>query len=323
MGWLQRAVVIAVLVTTGGCVVVAPSDDPTGVATASDAQDPVVRIGVGPEQESVLLGAIMAELAQDAGLSPDVVGLADAGAVRQALEVGDVDVAPGYTGQIWLEQLGRENPPGDPRASFQGVSSADEPNGIIWLRPPFDLEAGVSGPPADATLALWVTPETAIDLPSIAELGPALADDPDAEICLDAAFGQRADGWTALAQRYSIGQTVLVEATTVEAIAGVASGQCLAGLSTLTDGGAWAAGLVPLADPLDVFPAFVVSVQIHDQALQRVPQVDTALQPLADNLTSALLGTLNARVVAGEPVAAVATVAVAQLGGGDADPDEG
>lgn len=312
LGRTRRVLIALLVVTLGACVVAAPSDDPVPAESAtSDA--PAVRIGVGPEQESVLLGAVMAQLISDDGFTPEVVDLADADAVRQALEVGDVDVAPGYTGQTWLEELGRENPPGDPRTSFQGVSSADESNGIVWLRPGFDLEAGVGGPPADATLALWVTPSVAIEAPSIAELGAALAETPDAEVCLDAAFGERTDGWTALSQRYSIGPTVLVEATPTEAIAGVAAGQCLVGLSTLTDGRAWAAGLVPLADPLDVFPAFVVSVQVRDEALARRPGLDTALQPLADNLTSSMLGALNARVVAGEALDLVAMVGVTQL----------
>jgi len=305
-----------------GCAVVTPQPGPTGNATSSTAPAPVVRIGVGPEQESVLLGAILAALVEHAGFAGQVVGFADGGAVRQALEVGDVDVAPGYTGQTWLEELGRENPPGDPRTSFQGVSAADESNGIIWLRPRFDLAAGVGGPPADATLALWVTPELAVEAPSIAELGSALAARPESEVCLDAEFAERADGWTALSQRYSIAGRVLVEATPAEAIAGVAAGQCTVGLSTLTDGTAWSVGLVPLADPLDVFPAFVVSVQIHDEALGRMPDVDTALQPLADNLTTALLGTWNARVQAGEEVDQVALVAVSQLAG-DTDADGG
>ncbi len=315
LGRTWVAIAAATAMVVAGCVVVPSSDDPGPVESTTPAPAPGVSIGVGPEQESVLLGAIMAQLATDAGFDAEVMGLADADAVRQALEVGDVDVAPGYTGQTWLEELGRENPPGDPRTSFQGVSSADEPNGIIWLRPRFDLSAGVSGPPADATLALWVTPELAAEAPSIAELGPALAGRPDAEVCLDEAFGERSDGWTALSQRYSIAETVLVAATPVEAIAGVAAGQCLVGLSTLTDGGAWAAGLVPLADPLDVFPAFVVSVQIHDEALDRVPGLDGVLQPLADNLTSSMLGALNARVVAGEDLDEVAMVGVAQLTG--------
>lgn len=311
----RLAVVAVLVVATTACEVVtgrnAPTPAPT--TTTSPAPGPAVRIGVGPEQESVLLGAVLARLATEAGFAPEVVGFADGAAVRQALEVGDVGVAPGYTGQTWLEELVRENPPGDPRSSFQGVASADESNGIVWLRPTFDLAAGVTGPPADATLALWVTPDVAVESPSIAELGSLLADDGDHEVCVDAEFGARSDGWSAVAQRYSIPPVTLVEATPQEAVAGVASGQCLVGLSTLTDGAAWAEELVPLADPLEVFPAFVVSVQVTEQVVEELPGLPEALQPLPDHLTSAMLGTWNARVRGGDEVTEVADDAVAQL----------
>lgn len=296
------------VVLLSSCTVIAEPPEPTIGATG-----PVVEVGVGPEQESVLLAAVMAELLSDGGMVPELVDRADAGAVRQALEVGDVDLAIGYTGQTWLEELGRENPPGDPRTSFQSVRVADESNGIVWLRPEFDLGAGVNGPPANATFALFVAPTVATEVGSIAQLATMLADRPNAAICVDPDFGERSDGWAALAQRYSITTRVLVEATPAEAVSGVVSGQCLVGLSTLTDGRAWAAGLVPLADPLDVLPAFVVGVQVREESLARLADLEEALRPLTANLTTAMLGTWNARVLAGETIEDVAADAAAQL----------
>lgn len=274
---------------------------------------PIVRIGVGPESESIVLGTVLAGLVADADLEPVLVELADAGAVRQALELGDVDVAPGYSGRVWLEELGRENPPGDPRTSFQRVQSADEPNGITWLRPDFDLEAGVDGPPADATFGLFVAPGTAAEVATIPQLASVLGEREDAAICVDPSFGERVDGWSALASRYSIASSVLTEAPPAEAIAGVASGQCFVGLSTLTDGAAWLEGLVPLADPLDVFPAFVVGVQARRDALDGVEGLEEAIQPLASALTTRMLGTWNARVVRGDVLEEVAADAVTEV----------
>lgn len=274
---------------------------------------PTVRIGVGPEAESILLSTVLAGLVADADLDPVLVELADGGAVRQALELGDVDLAPGYSGQVWLEELGRENPPGDPRTSFQRVRSADEPNGITWLRPDFDLDAGVDGPPADATFGLFVSPSTATEVATIPQLASTLAEQPEAAICVDPVFGSRDDGWAALASRYSITNRVLTEAPPAEAMAGVASGQCTVGLSTLTDGAAWVEGLVPLADPLEVFPAFVVGVQVRDDALDRLDGLEAGLEPLASHLTTRMLGTWNARVVRGDALEDVAADAVTEV----------
>lgn len=285
----------------------------SGSGSPSSTAGPTVRIGVGPESESVVLATVMAAFVDEGGMTPVLVELADAAAVRQALELGDVDVAVGYSGQVWLEELGRENPPGDPRTSFQRVRSADEPSGITWLRPDFDLEAGVDGPPADATFGLFVAPDTAEQVTTIPQLASVLAERPDAGICVDPAFGSRDDGWGALASRYSITNRVLIEAPPAEAVSGVATGQCFVGLSTLTDGAAWLEGLVPLADPLEVFPAFVVGVQVRQDALDDMPDLEVALQPLASHLTTRMLGTWNARVVRGDPVEEVATDAVAEV----------
>ncbi len=307
----RLTVVLALVVALAGCTLQPGADTATPSPTATSG--PVVRIGIGPEAESGLLGTVLAEFVERADMTPVLVELADAGAARQALELGDVDVAPGYSGQVWLEELGRENPPGDPRTSFQRVRSADEPNGIVWLRPEFDVEAGVDGPPADATFGLFVAPDTADEVATIPQLATVLAERDDASICVDPVFASRADGWNALASRYSITNRVLTEAPAAEAVSGVAGGQCFVGLSTLTDGAAWLEGLVPLADPLDVFPAFVVGVQVRQDVLDQHPELEGALQPLASHLTTRMLGTWNARVVRGDAVEEVATDAVGEI----------
>ena len=273
----------------------------TPVASEPAAPTPtgaLVRIGSGPEPESKLLAHIIAELVGAAGYQPRIVERADGAAARQALEVGDVDVLPGYTGQAWLEVLGEPNPPGDPRTSYARVASVDAFNDIRWLRPEFELEAGIDGPPADATFGLFVRgfPSRDADLFTITQLATRLAEDPDAKVCVDEEFAVRPDGWEALADAYSIARRELTERGPSEALQAVASGQCLVGLGAATAGEAWAAGLRLLDDPLQVFPAFVVTVQMRQEVAEADPDLVAALEPLADGLTTALLGTWNGQV---------------------------
>lgn len=262
---------------------------------------PEVRIGSGPERESELLARILAELAATAGYRARIVERADGEAARQALEVGDVDVLPGYTGQAWLEVLGLPNPPGDPRTSYARVASVDAANDIRWLRPEFELEAGVQGPPADATFGLFVRgfPSREADVFTITQLATRLGERPDARVCVDEEFAVRADGWDAVRSAYSIAERPLTPLGPTEALRGVASGSCLVGLGAATDGEAWAAGLRLLDDPLQVFPAFVVSVQLREAYAAEHPDLVAALQPFADELTTALLGEWNGQVVRG------------------------
>ncbi len=276
---------------------------------------PLVRIGSGPEPESDLLAAVIDELAVAAGYRPRIVERADGGAARQALEVGDVDVLPGYTGQAWLEVLGLPNPSGDPRTSYARVASADDSNGVRWLRPRFDLEAGADGPPADATFGLFVRgfPSRDADIFTITQLATRLGERPDARVCVDEDFAVRPDGWDALATAYSISDRTLTPVGPTEAIRLVAAGECLVGLGATTDGEAWAAGLRLLEDPLQVFPSFVVSVQVREEFAEANPDLVAGLEPLVDELTTALLGTWNGQVARGAAIDEVAEAAARTL----------
>jgi osmoprotectant transport system substrate-binding protein len=291
----------------------------TGMPTSGGSPSPtgpLLRVGSGPESESLLLAGIVSDLLEAEGFRTFVDRFQDSQDARQALEVGDVDLLPGYTGQAWLEVLGRPNPSGDPRTSFARVRSADEANGIVWLRPAFEVEKGIDGPPANATFGMFVrgVPSVDADLRTMVQLATRLAQEPDAVVCVDKEFAQRPDGWTAVAVPYGIDRSrEVTEASPDVAVASVAVGRCMVGLSTATDGRAWEAGLVLLEDPLGVFPAFVVSVQVRDTVLDTHPELDAALAPLLSQLTTRMLGTWNGRVVSGMPIEDVAAAAATSL----------
>ena len=274
-----------------------------------------MRIGTGPEAEAKLLAAITAELAAAEGFRHQIVERVDGAAARQALEIGDVDVLPGYTGETWLEELGLPDPPGDPRTSFARVAAVDTSNDITWMRPRFDLEAGIHGPPADATFGLFVRgfPSVDADLYTITQLATRLAEDPAAKVCVDPEFATRDDGWRAVADAYSISKRTLTTAGPTEALDRVVAGQCLVGLGAATAGKAWASGLRLLADPLEVFPAFVVSLQLREEVAEEHPELVAALRPLPEHLTTALLGRWNGRVASGALPADVAPGAARTL----------
>ncbi len=271
--------------------------------------DPVI-LGTGPEAESRLLAAVASDLLLRAGYAPTVVELADAGAAQRALDVGDVDLLPGYTGEAWLD-LGLENPSSDPRTSFARVQSVAASFGITWLRPGFELELGVNGPPADATFGLFVRgiPSPDADLRTISQLATRLPERPEARVCVDADFIRRDDGWRAVAQAYSIAEPIIVEAGPIDALRGVATGECFVGLGSATDGEAWAAGLQLLDDPLGVFPAFAVTFQARTELVEEDPGIEQALAPLTAHLTTRLLGIWNAQVARGGAIAEVAAAA--------------
>ncbi len=292
-----------------------PGDVPVTPSSSVSAVDPI-RIGTGPEAESILLAHVLAELVREEDVPARVVEFADADDARRALEVGDVDVEPGYTGEAWLTVLGRADPPSDARTSYARVREFDEPQGILWPRPAFARVRSIDEPPADATFAFVVAgpPGVDADLATISELASRLAEQPDAQLCVDPGFAGRPDGLVAVLDAYDVRREVPVLGVSPEdAVLLVRSGVCMAGLTTATDGGAWLRGLRPLLDDLGIFPAFVVASLLRDEVREEYPVILGALAPFSSGLTTARLGAWNGRVAAGEPVEEVATDAAFTL----------
>lgn len=287
----------------------------TGCGAASGEEDDLdaVRVAVTADGEGQLLGQLLVELVERAELPVEVVRFADARDARQALELGAVDVRAGYTGEAWLETLGRADPPGDPEASFGPVRVEDGRRGVTWLPPRFD--EGLESPPANATFAFVVAgpPSADADLRTVSQLATRLGERPDATVCVDREFGTREDGLRAVLDAYRVRtDRPFVATTPQEAVRAVAGGQCIAGLTTATDGEAWATGLRPLVDDLEVFPAFVVAAQVRDEVLEERPELGGALRPMAE-LTTASLGRWNAQVATSSAVEEVAEEAVDEL----------
>lgn len=283
---------------------------PTPTATVEP-----LRVGTSTEHEAQLLGHTLVALLEDAGLPATVETFDGATDARQALELGVIDLLPGYTGAAWLEVLGRPDPPGDPRTSYRRVRQDDADRGVVWLRPRFALEEGLHLPPANATFAFFVQgpPSVTASLTTMSQLAARLVEEPGALLCVDPEFAERSDGLEAVLDAYAIADVRSAPAPPDEAIAGVRSGECLAGLATATDGAAWRAGLRPLIDDLRVFPAFVVTVQVPDGLRVSRPDVVAAVTPFTDHLTTERLGRWNAEVLGGTDVEQVAEGAARRL----------
>lgn len=294
--------VVALAVVLGGCRT--PAEE-------TPAADPVL-VGTGHQPESRLLAGVMVQLLDTAGVPAEVVELADASDARRALELGDVDVVPAYTGEAWLEVLNRADPPSDQATSLARVAEADEAVGLLWLRPPITGD-GIAAPPADATFAFVVDDDGPhADVTTMSQLATRLGQLAAPVLCVDPAFAEREDGLSVVLDAYSIAPDSVerLGTTPAEAVLGVAAGDCDAGLTSATDGTAWALGQRPLVDDLGVFPAFVVAPVVAAEDLDRV---EAALRPLTRQLSTALLGQWNARVAQGEQLETVVVDAAAAL----------
>jgi len=288
------------------------------LAACADGTDevgpPPLRVAAGPEAESQLLARAIVLLLAEASIAAEPVVFADGRSARQAVELGDVELAVPYSGEEWLTRLGRADPPAEPLAAFEALVEVDRARGLTWLVPA--AGSGFEEPPVNATFAFFVAGPPALDadLRTLSELSLRLSERPQLSLCVDTEFGRRADGLAALLSAYSVRRDrPFLAADPVDAIGRVLAGDCVAGLSHATDGRAWRAGMHPLVDDLRFFPAFVPAPVVRTATLTATPALRSALQPLLDGLSTGMLGRANGAVLGGAALDAVAADLVAQL----------
>ncbi|MDQ4131573.1 MAG: hypothetical protein M3133_11395 [Actinomycetota bacterium] len=275
---------------------------------AESGKEPI-RVGTGPEREATLLANIVVKLLEANAIPAEVVAFGHSRDARQALELKGIDVLPSYTGAVGIDEYGWSSLEGDVRNSYERVKRADEASGLVWL-PPTQANATfafvVAGPPAKAA-----------SIQTLSQLAGYVNDDPEARLCVDPEFAERPDGLEALARIYSLRDEILaqqvVRVSPAETVGRIERGGCVAGLVTATDGQAWVAGLQPVQDDLNSFPAFVVAAVVTVEARDSTPEVVQALAPFGEAVTTARLAQWNGRVVLGEPVESVASSASSRL----------
>jgi len=290
---------------------------------ADPSEPPSLRVAVGPDAESQILARTIGLLLDDVGIVAELVAFADGRSTRQAIELGDVDLAIAYSGEEWLSSLGRANPPADPEVGLEVLADADRSRGLTWLLPTVGGGGGVEETPVNATFMFFVAgpPSADADLRTLSELSLRLSERPGLSLCVDTEFAQRPDGLAALLSAYSVRRDrPFLAADPSEAVLGVLSGDCVAGLSHATDGLAWRSGLQPLLDDLRFFPAFVPAPVVRTAVLEDLPGIAIALRPLLDGLTTGMLGRANGEVVSGVSVDVVATDLVGRLRRAATDP---
>ena len=261
-----------------------------------DAQPRVV-VGVGSTTEQRVLAALTVQALDAAGMAPEVkTDLGGTVGLRREALTGGIDVFWDYTGAAWALGMGQQAPPADPQESFERVRRVDEDNGLTWL-PPSD---------ANATLALFVR---RVDLPpqdrprGMPWLAGVLSSGEET-LCADPEFITRAGGLESLGVAYAIDVERLTEAavpaTEDEAIDATSAGRCFAALATVTSGEARLAGLVPVADDLMVFPAFVVAPVARTDRVAQIPGLAAALAQVTERLDTEQLAVMNAAAEEGE-----------------------
>ena len=267
----------------------------TGCQKPKESADPsVVRVGCKNFNEQSILGEIIAQSLEEAGLKVErKFGFGSTALIHGALAAGQVDLYVEYTGtglQAVLEEKQRL-----PRAeALAALRRAYEARfGATWLAPlGFENSYAMVVRQEDAASRGW---RRVSDLK-----GPA----PDLRAGFTSEFFERMDGYPQMKQHYgfAFGNAVTLDAGLMYDALRSTNVDVISGFTT--DGRIDASRLMALEDDLHFFPGYDAVPVVRLDAMQRFPKLRGALEGLAGRFTVASMRAMNFEVDTGTMTAA-------------------
>lgn len=264
--------------------------------SSAQANDPVVVSSKIDTEGSVLGELIIQTLARGGVPTVDRLQLGGTSVVRSALEAGEIDLYPEYTGNGAFFFDMTDSPVwNNAEDAYQTVRERDAAQGLIWLQPAS----------ANNTWAMSVREDvaTANGLNTLEDLAAYLAKGGEFKFAASAEFVESAQALPAFQTAYGFeltGSQLLVlsggnTAATMRAAAQQTSG--VNGAMTYgTDGGLSALGLVVLEDTQGVQPVYQPAPVVRADVLEAYPQIEPLLNEVFTTLDLVTLQTLNADV---------------------------
>jgi len=297
MKLIPITMVVIGIVALAGCSLDDSESSDVGAGSLADrGKLESVELTVGGKEftEQLVLCEISAQALESAGASVGRnCGMSGTNSVRSALESGDIDLYWEYTGTGWLSHLGESKTIADPTELFQRLNEKDAAkNGITWLKPS----------PANNIYSVAVASETAEELgiSTMSEYAALANSDPgEASFCGAAEFLSRDDGWPGVEEAYGF---KLPDSNVSELAYGALynsvdkGSPCKFGEVFSTDGRIPALGLTVLQDDKQFFGVYNPAVSIRTQTLEKYPEIEKVLAPVAQRLDDATLQKLNAQV---------------------------
>ena len=262
----------------------------------ASANEPVVVSSKIDTEGSVLGELIIQTLERHDIPTENRLQLGGTSVVRSALEAGEIDVYPEYTGNGAFFFDMTDSPVwNDAEEAYATVRERDAEQDLIWLEPAS----------ANNTWAMSIREDVAEEheLVSLEDLAAYLADGGEFKFAASAEFVESAQALPAFQEAYGFelsDEQLLVlsggnTAATMRAAAQQTSG-VNAAMTYGTDGGLSALGLVVLEDSKGVQPVYQPAPVVRESVLEAYPDIQTLLNDVFATLDEDTLQTLNADV---------------------------
>ncbi|MBR2512670.1 MAG: ABC transporter substrate-binding protein [Halomonas sp.] len=266
------------------------------VFSAANASDPVVVSSKIDTEGSVLGELIIQTLERNDIATQDRLQLGGTSVVRGALQAGEIDLYPEYTGNgAFFFDMADSPVWNSAEDAYQTVKERDAEQGLIWLQPAS----------ANNTWAMSVREDvaTAHELVTLDDLAEYLAEGGAFKFAASAEFVESEQALPAFQEAYGFeltGDQLLVlsggnTAATMRAAAQQTSG-VNAAMTYGTDGGLSALGLVVLEDSRGVQPVYQPAPVVRASVLEAHPRIEALLNDVFATLDLVTLQSLNADV---------------------------
>ncbi|NQU02827.1 MAG: glycine/betaine ABC transporter substrate-binding protein [Syntrophaceae bacterium] len=243
--------------------------------------------------EQLLLPELAGILLEQAGFDVTLKTGVGTAIARKSLENAQIDLYYEYTGTaytLFYKQDDKEIMT-VPKKVYDWVKKADSEKGLVWLDPvKFNNTY---------TLMMRKAEAEKLGIKSISDLGVYVTKNPDNLIfALDSEFWERPDGFKGIMKTYKFNlpfkqvKKMSVGLTYQALMKGLVN----SAMGFATDGRIAAFGFVNLVDDKFFFPVYNPVPVVRKGILDKYPEIEGILKPIADNLTTEEMQQLNKAV---------------------------
>ena len=257
------------------------------------AKDKSLIVGGKDYTEQFLLPELAGILLERAGFNVTIKTGVGSSIARKSLENAQFDLYYEYTGTaytLFYKQKDTEVMT-NPENIYNWVKKADAKKDLIWLDP---VQYNNT-----YTLMMGKVEADKLEIKSISDLGAYVTKNPDELIfALDSEFWERPDGFKGVMKTYNfrLPPRQVKKMSVGLTYQALKEGLVNSAMGFATDGRIAAFGFVNLEDDKSFFPVYNPAPVVRKEILDKYPEIQTILKPLADSLDTQEMQQLNKAV---------------------------
>jgi osmoprotectant transport system substrate-binding protein len=250
-----------------------------------------ITVGSKNFTEQYILGELYAQALEAKGFNVEKkLDLGSAAIADKALQNGQIDMYPEYTGTSLVEIFKQEEQPDTPEATYQKAKE------LYAQRDPADTM--LTPAQFNNTYGIFVRKDIAEqqNLKTLADLAEA---SPELAFVSFSEFQERDDGYPNMQKNYpafDFGEIVKVNSIGGPIYQGVLQGEGDAGVGFTTDGQLASDELVVMEDPKSIWPFYYPAPVVRSNVLEQNPKMEEVLKSVSESLDAETMRRLNSQV---------------------------